>query len=426
MRAATAARFVVAVVPWVVAAAGVAVICWPLAAADVQAPTKRLEGVERAIEESKAARSRLNRKAANLAEETERIRRELVNSAATIQSREGQISRLEDRLAELEREEAEKVAWLARSRESASRVLMALQRMARHPVAAIIAHPRNPADTVRGGILLRAAVGEIERRVGTLQRQLEQLAALRDDVSERRRELGAARDALEAERNDLDAALASKTELQREIGAQKRETAERVQRLSSEAGDLRDLVARLELEAKAEADARAEAESGAEAEARMEIARPAGAPVVLIAPKEIGAPPITKAHGRLPFPVVGGVVARYGQPTASGMRSKGVTIETRAGAQVIAPYDGRVVFAGPFRGYGQVLIIDHGEAYHTLLAGLSHIDTVVGQLVFGGEPVGVMRQSDDGKPRLYLELRRNNRPVDPLPWLTKEEVKVSG
>ncbi len=420
-KVAAAPWFVVAVAPWVVAAvAGVAVVSGPLAAADVDAPTRRLVGVERAIEENEAARSRLDRKAANLAKETERIRRELVKSAATIQSREGQIFRLEARLADLEREEADKVAWLARSRDYASRVLMALQRLARHPVAAIIAHPLSPADTVRGGILLRAAVGEIERRVGTLQRQLGQLAALRADVSARGRELSAAKDALETERNDLNAALASKTDLQRQVSAKSRKTAERVQRLSSEAGTLRELVARLESEARVEAEARVKSE------ARDKTAKPAGATVVLIPPPESDARLITKARGRLPYPVVGRVVARYGQPTGSGLTSKGVSIETRAGAQVIAPYDGRVVFAGPFRGYGQVLIIDHGEGYHTLLAGLSQIDTVVGQLVFGGEPVGVMRRSDDGKPRLYLELRRNNRPVDPLPWLTKEEVKVSG
>ncbi len=148
--------------------------------------------------------------------------------------------------------------------------------------------------------------------------------------------------------------------------------------------------------------------------------------MALLPRRQIDSPPITGAQGNLPYPVVGRVVVRYGESTGSGLTSKGITIESRTGAQVVAPHDGRVAFAGQFRGYGQVLIIDHGEAYHTLLAGLSQIDTVVGQLVFGGEPVGVMRRSGDGKPRLYLELRRNNRPVDPLPWLTKAEVKVSG
>ena len=83
----------------------------------------------------------------------------------------------------------------------------------------------------------------------------------------------------------------------------------------------------------------------------------------------------------------------------------------------MAPYDGQVVFAGQFRGYGQILIIEHNEGYHTLLAGLSRIDCVVGQWLMAGEPVGRMGRPVDGNPELYLELRRNGQPINPLPWL---------
>jgi septal ring factor EnvC (AmiA/AmiB activator) len=108
-----------------------------------------------------------------------------------------------------------------------------------------------------------------------------------------------------------------------------------------------------------------------------------------------------------------------------GNVEKGITIETRSAAQVIAPYAGQVVFAGQFRGYGLLLIIEHGEGYHTLLAGMDRIDSTVGQRVVAGEPVGVMGQTE-GKPTLYVELRRNGQPVNPLPWLTARKDKVSG
>jgi len=86
-----------------------------------------------------------------------------------------------------------------------------------------------------------------------------------------------------------------------------------------------------------------------------------------------------------------------------------------------------VVFAGEFRGYGEILIIQHSEGYHTLLSGLSRIDAVTGQLVLAGEPVGAMGQSEGGNgPELYVELRRNGRPIDPLPWLASQTGKVSG
>jgi septal ring factor EnvC (AmiA/AmiB activator) len=107
-----------------------------------------------------------------------------------------------------------------------------------------------------------------------------------------------------------------------------------------------------------------------------------------------------------------------------GISSKGITIETRSGAQVVAPFDGRIEFAGPFRGYGQILIIEHADGYHSLLAGLGRIDGTVGQSLVAGEPVGAMGSSD--RPSLYLELRRHGQPINPLPWLATRDEKVSG
>ncbi len=92
----------------------------------------------------------------------------------------------------------------------------------------------------------------------------------------------------------------------------------------------------------------------------------------------------------------------------------------------MAPYDGLVVFAGPFRGYGRILILEHGEGYHTLLAGLTRIDTVLGQWLAAGEPVGLMEKEDRDAPVLYVELRRNGQPINPLPWLASQKDKVSG
>ena len=105
-----------------------------------------------------------------------------------------------------------------------------------------------------------------------------------------------------------------------------------------------------------------------------------------------------------------------------GVRSKGITITSRPGAAVVAPYDGVVAFAGPFRGYGQLLIIEHSEGYHTLLAGLGRIDAAVGQHILAGEPVGVME--NDGAPSLYVELRRDGQPINPLPWLADRAGKT--
>jgi septal ring factor EnvC (AmiA/AmiB activator) len=123
--------------------------------------------------------------------------------------------------------------------------------------------------------------------------------------------------------------------------------------------------------------------------------------------------------------VSGRLVRRYGDADELGQTNHGLVLEARPGAQVVAPFDGRIMFAGPFRGYGQILIIEHGDGYHSLLAGLERIDGAVGQWLVAGEPVAAMK-TGEAKPRLYLELRRNGQPINPLPFLATREGKGTG
>ncbi len=114
---------------------------------------------------------------------------------------------------------------------------------------------------------------------------------------------------------------------------------------------------------------------------------------------------------------MGGIVIAYGQETSKGVTSKGISIKTRSQAQVVSPYDGSVIFAGPFRGYGKLIIIEHGEGYMSLLAGMNEIECEVGQMLLAGEPVGQM--PDDENSNLYMELRKDNKPIDPEAWIAK-------
>lgn len=377
----------------------------PAAAADAE---QRLGTVERALADGQRREKEIQTEAARLKAEVARLRRGLVAAARTIQEREAEIAGLEARLQEVETLAAGKRARLRERHGQFSRVLVALERLARYPPEALIAHPLSPAETVRGAILLRAAVPQIERRAGRLRDELDDLSRTRKVIAARRADLAAATTALAGERTHLDGLLAQKLALKRQTDAERRKVAERMRALAREAKDLRDLLARLESERRAREKQAAAA------------ARPANpsAPVPGLS--------MSRARGKLPFPAVGRVVGLYGQTTDTGLTRRGITIETAPGAQVVAPYEGKVVFAGLFRGYGQLLIIEHGEGYHSLLAGLVRIDSVIGQSVLAGEPVGVMGRQDDGKPTLYVELRRDGQPINPLPWLAARKGKVSG
>ena len=114
-------------------------------------------------------------------------------------------------------------------------------------------------------------------------------------------------------------------------------------------------------------------------------------------------------------------VAKFGEKGKEGTKHKGLTIITELDAQVIAPFDGRVAFAGLFHGYGELLIIEYTGGYHTLLAGMKKIDSVVGQWLVAGEPVGHMGNKGSlgkiqAKPILYMEMRHAGLPINPIPF----------
>ncbi len=407
------------------------------AAAEKKAdPRARLRQLERDMARDQADKEAARKRADALAAEIESARARATAAARTAQNSERTLARLESEIAQLAREEVAAEARLKERRAQAGAAAMALQRLALHPPEAMFAQPVPPSDTVRGGILLRAAVPEIERRAAEVRTDLDALRAARETAAARRVAHAAQAAHLIKERKSLDEALAAKAALQKEAVAEGHAAERRLAALAAEAKGLNELMARIESEqAKRRAAEAAAAKAAAAKAAAKPAARPAPEPRTRVAlPPENTA--FAKARGRLPMPAVGTVVLRYGQTTRAGLTHKGITLETQGGSTVIAPFAGYVVFAGEFRGYGQLLILDHGDGYHTLLAGMARIDGVPGLWVETGEPVGIMGQvggqggSQGGasRPQLYVEIRRGGQPVDPLPWLAagNGNNKVSG
>ncbi len=439
------------------------------------ADKSRLETIQRQLEQDKAKAQELDREAKALREEIGRMQLETVEVARRAQDLEEELTNIEGTLEALKAEEADRLADLQTRRVQLAGTLAALQRLAAQPPEALIAAPGSPLETVRSAMLLRVAVPAIEDRADRLRAQLHDLALVRGQIATEQAELSRATAALDGERSRLTGLIERKKELERSTLAAHEEAQERAQRLAGEAKDLRDLLQRLERIARLredrlardralrEAHLRAEREARAAArrnKAERELAEkqdreraaqeqaerePEAArretetaraepeeslqptPVNIAKPANVRSFPGSPRSAALVVPARGKLVVSYGErEDGADETSKGVTIEARASSQVVAPYDGKIVYAGHFRGYGQILIIEHGGRYHSLLAGLDQIDGVVGQWVLAGEPVGVMSGTPGGKPRLYMELRRTGQPINPLPWLAANVDKVQG
>jgi septal ring factor EnvC (AmiA/AmiB activator) len=369
-------------------------------------PSDRLKDVERERDESRNRAATLQNEADAASAEAARLRFESVAAAKKAQDLESSLSVMEADLARLDAEEKAKTNALNAERDRLAGLLAAMERIARHPPAALIAEPDGPADAVRGAILLRASVPAVEDRARSLRGELTELASLRAEISNRRAEAADAGRALEGELRRIASLAEEKTKFESRARAESRDEAKRAAQLAAKADDLRELLARIEAGRKA-------------------APPPKPKPKPQVAHAAPGPAPAREAATAF-LPARGEVVRGFGDDDEAGGKAKGLTIRTRQGAQVVSPADGEVVFAGPFRGYGQLLIIATGEDYHALLGGLDHIDAEVGQSVLAGEPVGTMRGSPKGAPDLYFELRRKGQPINPLPWLAAGNSKVNG
>ncbi|MBM3535041.1 MAG: hypothetical protein FJX60_18620 [Alphaproteobacteria bacterium] len=402
------------------------------------AAPKRLDEVERAISAERERLIEATRRSDALAREVAEIRAEQIQAARAAQAHGAEVQRLDEKLAQLTRQEDGLAAALEKRRQELSDVATALLRRARVPPEALLALPLSPRETVQGAILLNAARPEIERQAESIAADLSRLADTRAQIRDERWHREAALGALGAEEGRLDRLLKRKAALQQRAEGETERVARRMQELTSAARDLKDLIERLESERSAREAEQVRLLSSLRPPSKPEppstgspVAAPApsvATPPVALAlppPAEL-ARPFAEARGLVALPVTGRLLHRFGDPDEQSQPARGLVYESRAGAPVVAPYDGRILFAGSFRGYGLILIIEHGEGYHSLLSGLGRIDGGVGQWVLAGEPVGAMGPTTEGNPRLYLELRHQGHPINPQPWLAAGTGKVNG
>jgi septal ring factor EnvC (AmiA/AmiB activator) len=416
----------------------------PIGAQDKPAPpaqndkSEKLDALKQHDDELKATRdaqrksadteAALKREIEQIGADRRKLNQALLDTAARTRGVEAKVEATQARLAPLDENRRSIEKSLDGRRAVIGEVLAALQRVGHRAPPALISSPEDALQAVRTAMVLGAVLPEMRHRVEALANDLDALLTVRKKIADERDQLKNEVASLNTERDRMAALIAERQKQEAErVTALDAERA-RAADLAKVADNLKDLITQLE-------QGLDPATRAAREEAIRNAARPALA--TLHDPGRL-APAVAFAslHGRIPIPVNGIKLKDFGAPDSVGGLEKGVSIATRAGAQVTSPADGWVVYAGPFRSYGQLLILNAGGGYHILLAGMDKISVDLGQFVLTGEPVAVMGTDSriaailatgSSQPVLYIEFRKDGQPVDPGPWWAAGEgEKVRG
>ncbi|MGA7939978.1 MAG: peptidoglycan DD-metalloendopeptidase family protein, partial [Bradyrhizobium sp.] len=375
----------------------------------------------------------LKAEVAAIGQDRSKLNGQLIGVAAQVRAVETRIGEAEARLRPLDDREKQIRSSLDSRRSEVVEVLAALQRAGRRTPPALLVRPEDALQSLRTAILLGSVVPELRARAEALAKDLGELVALRKAIGSERDRLAADRDKLGDDQTRLAALVDERQRKQSGVEKDLEAESARAIVLSKQVDSLQGLISKMEQDVKSAAKAAAAASQQ-------------GTPSMADGKPNLGglknpsrlSPAIAfaSAKGLFALPVNGVKLREFGGSDGSGGVEKGISLATRAGAQVTTPCDGWVVYAGPFRSYGQLLILNAGGGYHVLIAGMGRISVNIGQFVLTGEPVATMGATSQvasilaanaSQPVLYIEFRKDGTPIDPGPWWAANEgEKVRG
>lgn len=359
-----------------------------------QAARDSLKAAEKELKQSAQKQRQLADRQADLEGDLKALQTQLVRAAASIQANERALADAALKLDKTRLQLVEKEKQIVKNKSRLEALIDVALHFSRMPAEAMVMMPEGSGQTLRVSKALAMLSNDIKEETQKLAQQKQELEALQHRLEMQKAARQQQQVALTEKRKALEAKLKDRRSLQASLHQDQQAEAEKAARLAGKAKDLQDLLKDLTTERKLEAD-----HSQVPASAHRGKLRSFAA-----------------AKGKIRLPVTGTLKEGYGQDTRAGSASRGITIATAAGAQVIAPYDGEVIFAGTFLNYGRMAILRHGDDFHTLLAGLSALDIQSGEFLLEGEPIGAMGDKTAHR-KLYVELRKGNQPINPGPWI---------
>lgn len=405
----------------------------------------KLESIEQKAHLTEIELKKKQAEAVALSLELAKLNKQMTKAAKQIQIDENKTTKMESELELLEKKLQVSEEQFSIEYKNLAQILLSMQNLALYPSETLIVHPLSPVEIIQSAILMRESVPYIKENANKIKKDIEDINAQKKRVKEALKKVESQRSLLMNQQKKIQQMLEKKNSIRKKIEGESTELKLQADKLASEAANLKELVEKLEKDEELNRRRKEEIKKAAkrreqeafiklqeEQKKRIKEGKTKGLSyqngrlyegnneeeLENIKPQISNyATDFASAKGRLSRPVTGDIITSYGNELSKGVTSKGIVIKTRPQAQVIAPYDGSVIFSGPFKGYGNLIIIDHEKGYISLLAGLDVSDTQTGQTLLAGEPVGIMPNSDTAK--LYMEIRKDQNPINPEPWLEK-------
>lgn len=377
---------------------------------------QELDAIEQSLQSSTEKQTAIAIEIESAVKAQAEISEKLIDLAKTLGSQKKAVVEADSHLKSLTSEAIVIRSDLAEKQNKLSELLAGLQRLEQNPPPALVVDPQDVLQALRGAMMFGAVVPEMRAQATELKAKLNRLETIAAESESAKKNLSDAVLALNVSQQELKTLQSEKKifaiTAAKDLDAEKH----RAEDLAVQAKNLKQLLANLEA-AKIEAETRKTAEAKAREEAEKLKLAALSKPAIAI----------SEQLGKLAYPVQGDILKQFGDDNGLGSPLEGVAIATTAGQNVISPVDGRIEFAGPFRSYGQLLILNAGEGYLVLCAGMKQISAEIGQSVKAGEPLGIMGEGPSSvaliggeqelaRPVLYVEFRKNSEPVDPSPW----------
>ena len=357
----------------------VSLLCGQPTAYAAKADEARKAEIEAELKAKKAEHAALLKKEKEVSTEVTSIKSKLVETSTSLRKTEQTIAAGDQKLKTLQQQKDAHLQALFKDQDAMGGWLTAASRYNRSSLPQILVQ-RSPLDAARAALLMKSAIPQLQDHMGEIKTLLASLAVTESDIAAQREIQAKEYKKMADQKNELSGVLKERQDIYNETASARQAQEKEMDALAKEAKSLDDLLLKIKKKAKKENIAAAPLPSG------------------------------------MMSPVEGTIRTSFGGKTETGATSKGITFNAKPGASVVTPLAGTVRFAGPFQKYRQILIVEHRGGYHSLIAGLGRVDTVVGDKLSAGEPVGA---ADDGDtPAIYYELRQNGDPIDPKKMLT--------